>query len=783
MKGLSLLFSAAAAVLLIGCESELDTPTQDSIDESGFFAKFSPSDSILPFPNNLLFTDTLDGTLNIPTTDLAGGELDLVNALNSMNGFSTVAPISTTFSSAIDSTTLAIGTAVRVFEVTLNGSGVVTAVLNELDNTEVVATVSSVSGSDVNSPDPGANKLVISPLKPLKASTAYMVVLSNAIKGSNGDSAVSDTVYAFTKSTATLTTTSPVDATSLGEVKYSALLSTADADGNGTIDAGEATAALDSINSLEGLRQLTNLNEGAIETYTATNTPAITRSEMVLSWNFTTQSSGLSATHPLRIAKTNIVADPVHNVNSTALYTTTTVGGAGYADIHVGTLDVPYYLAADDDADFPLGDGPAKGFWENSGGAGSFTTPIDPTPVAQSTQTIPLLLSIPNATAPACVVAGDVPTCKGAGWPVVIFQHGITADRSSLLAIADSLAARGFAAVAIDLPMHGLLPTDATGLRTATAAYDTASAAGNLQERTFDVDYVDNTTGLAPGDTNIDTSGANYVNLPNMMTTRDNVYQSIADLFVLAKSLSESGAGTGLDYTGDTNGDFDPTKIYFVGHSLGGIVGASFLAIESIDADSVVIQDSVLAMPGGGIAKLLDGSASFGPVIEAGLGLSGVNKGTAEFETFLASAQMMIDAGDPINYASTIADVAYTQGILMFEVVGDGATNLSDLVVPNTVPDANDTSSTVPAVLSGTEPLITNMGLTQYNADDATTNLKAVVKFSAGHHSSLLKSTDANDELDATSAIVMTEMQTQAAQFLLTNGTLDVDDDTVLVAP
>ena len=66
----------------------------------------------------------------------------------------------------------------------------------------------------------------------------------------------------------------------------------------------------------------------------------------------------------------------------------------------------------------------------------------------------------------------------------------------------------------------------------------------SAQERLFDVDYVDNVTGLAPGGDGVDGSGANFVNLPNMMTTRDNVYQSIADLFLLAKSLSVSGAGT-----------------------------------------------------------------------------------------------------------------------------------------------------------------------------------------------------------------------------------------------
>lgn len=763
MKGLNLLLSAVIAATMIGCESALDTPTQDNINDDGFYPNFNPSPGgSIPFPNNLLFSGSTDATLEIPTTGLVGGELDLVNALNSMDGFSTVSPMSTTFSSAIDASTLTAGTSVRVFEVTLSGvGGAVTGVTAELTTSDFVATVSSVDGSDVNNPDPGANKLVITPLKPLKAGTSYAVVLTNGIKGTNGGAAYADLIYSFTKNDSALIS---APALTQGDVNYPGLLLNYDADASGLpLDGTEEATAVASITALEGVRQLTL----ALETQIVANaSPAISKSDIVLSWSFTTQSSGLSATHPLRIAKTNIAANPPHNIESTASFTTAAIpGGLGYANIHVGTLDVPYYLAADDDAELGAA-GPAVGFWENSGGAGSFTTPVDPTPVAQSTQTIPLLMSIPNATSP-----GSDGVKPAGGWPVVIFQHGITADRSSLLAIADSLAARGIAAVAIDLPMHGLLAADDTAnLRLLTDAFD-----NTVQERMFDVDYVNNTTGLAPGDGTVDTSGANYVNLPNMMTTRDNVYQSIADLFVLAKSLSVSGAGTGLDYTGDTNGDFDPTKIYFVGHSLGGIVGGSFLAIESIDGDSVNIQDSVLAMPGGGIAKLLDGSAAFGPVIEAGLGLNGVNKGTAEFETFLASAQMMIDAGDPINYASTIADAAYTQGVLMFEVVGDGATNPSDLVVPNSVPDANDTSGTVPAALSGTEPLITNMDLTQYNADNATTNLKAVVKYTAGDHSSLLDPT-------ASEAVTL-EMQTQAAQFLATDGALDVSDDTVIAAP
>lgn len=753
MNGLRLLISAAIAATLIGCEETPDTTNQDAINESGFFAKFSPSDGIIPFPNNLLFTGTTDGTINIDTTDLLGGELAVATALNSMDGFSTVAPISARFSSAIDATTLVAGTTVRVFEITLTG-GVVTAVGAELTDSDFAVSVSSVDGSDVTNPDPGANKLIITPLKPLNPSAAYAVVLTKGIKGTQGNDASADTIYAFTKSTSALVTPFPATNLDLSEVNYTALLSTADADGSGTIDAGEAAAALTSVNSLEGLRQLTNAAEAQI---VAAATPAITNNEIILSWNFTTQSTAISAGgNELTIARTNAPADPIHNINSTLTYTTTIVGGAGYANIHVGTIDVPYYQAAADDAEL-MGDGPAQGFWENSGGAGSFTTPIDREPVPQSTQTIPLLVSIPNADSPGS--DGVKPTN---GWPVVIFQHGITADRTSLLAIADSLSARGFAAVAIDIPLHGLLAADATGIEAATAAFDT-----NTTERHFDVDYVNNTTGLAPGGDGIDTSGANFVNLSYLMTTRGNLNQAIADLFVVTKSLVASGVGTGMDYTGDGDGDFDPAKIYFVGHSLGAMVGASFLAIETN------IKDAVLAMPGGGIAKLLDGSSTFGPVISAGLAANGVTKGTAEYESFLASGQMMIDGGDPVNYATTLA--SSSEGILMFEVIGNGVDNVSDLVIPNAVPDTNDTASTVPAVLSGTDPLLPLMVLDHLNADDATTNNLVVTKFTEGDHSSLLD--------PATSAAATAEMQYQAAEFLLGDGVLNVNDATVLEIP
>jgi pimeloyl-ACP methyl ester carboxylesterase len=326
----------------------------------------------------------------------------------------------------------------------------------------------------------------------------------------------------------------------------------------------------------------------------------------------------------------------------------------------------------------------------------------------------------------------------------VIFQHGITANRASLLAVADAMAQAGFAVVAIDLPMHGI-----TGLETnGTAAFLDAA-----HERTFNLDLVTqdaqgNITAAVP-DGITDSSGSHFINLTNLLNSRDNLRQSVSDLFTLTYALGGMSAG------GNT---FDTGNVYFMGHSLGGIVGLTFLGIEP----DTSVKDAVIAMAGGGIAKLLDGSAAFGPVIAGGLAANGVIKGTSDYESFLGAAQTTLDSGDPVNYASAAAS---GRGILFFEVVGGGGVP-SDLVVPNRVPDANDLSGTIPGPLSGTDPLVSvdanipnpGLGLTQYDTTQAASNLLALVRYNAGDHSSVLS--------PAGNAAVTTEMQTEAATFL-----------------
>ena len=344
-------------------------------------------------------------------------------------------------------------------------------------------------------------------------------------------------------------------------------------------------------------------------------------------------------------------------------------------------------------------------------------------PAVQDTKTIPLLMTIPNTSAK-----------PANGWPVVIFQHGITQNRTNLLAVADALAGAGYAAIAIDLPLHGV--TDTTNpLYQATL------------ERTFNVDYVgQNEDGVITStgpDGVIDSSGKHYINLASLLTSRDNVRQSASDLLALQNSL------IGLNSTID----IDESKVAFVGHSLGTIAAFGFL-------NNTVLESVTLAMPGGGIAELLNNSPEFAGEIEAGLASKGIMKGTAAYSSFILATQTVLDDADPINYAM---NVGATQNILAMEVVGNGTEGTSDQVIPNSV-------ATAP--LAGTEPLLTYMQTTNLTT---TTGVKPnqAARFTVGGHSSILKPD-----------VATLEMQTEMASFVGSAGsTVLVTDESLLYNP
>ncbi len=328
---------------------------------------------------------------------------------------------------------------------------------------------------------------------------------------------------------------------------------------------------------------------------------------------------------------------------------------------------------------------------------------------------IPVLTSIPTQC--------EMPST---GWPIVIFQHGITQNRTNLLALAQTYASICYASIAIDLPLHGI--TDKTN-----PLYMPG------YERTFDLDFLNNAASEPGSDGEPDPSGSWYINLQNPAISRDNILQSTADLMALRSAFGKVASLDGVK--------FDPNRVYYVGHSLGAMTPFPYLSKYNFRA-------SLLANPGGGIAQLLNNSERFGPIIASALANAGLQKGSAAYSRYMLLTQTIIDDADPINYASALRH----KKIFVYEVN-------RDRVIPNKV---------LGAPLSGTEPLLSQMNATNILKASIPLQPKVyVTKFLYGDHSSLL---------DPVYHEITKEMHSEMASYLASDGKMVQIEDTTLLA-
>lgn len=187
--------------------------------------------------------------------------------------------------------------------------------------------------------------------------------------------------------------------------------------------------------------------------------------------------------------------------------------------------------------------------------------------------------------------------------PVTIFQHGITRSKNDAIVLANAFNSLGIALIAIDLPLHGDLKADPAG-----------------------------------------DDGDGFINPAMPRVSRDNIRQGVVGLYALTQAI-ESGQ---TDLTGDSIPELAPgsaAKPFFIGQSLGSIVGTTFLATEPNTSRGV------LNVPGGRIVNLLLSSPTFGPPVREGLAANGVVEGTAQFAQFFMFTQAVLDDVDPLNYA------------------------------------------------------------------------------------------------------------------------------------
>lgn len=671
----------------------------------------------IPFPFDGLFAGFSDPTLNIPNPR----NVPFVTAANLGDGFSTTASLFFDMTGFVD---LATVTPNLLIVNSATGAVLKPGIDYALQGSAATTTVGTAQ-VPINRQ---RTRVLVEPLKPLAPSTRYLVAFKTGAKNSEGKGVLASAAFRVLRS-----------ATPVSQQSEPILASYSEAQ--------KAT--------LEQLRS--QLIRPVVEAFG--QLAQIPEDQLVLAWSFTTGSTD-------KTLKTLAAAATPHftQLQNTGA-NTSIIGAPGIADIYSGVIQVPYYLANSGGnanstaplstfwaADATKPDTAAKFLGQVPCGAfavgaalpdgqtakpSASTTLCFPLPVKKSDELIPLLVTVPNAN------SGQ--TKPANGWPVVIFQHGITRNRGDALPVAPALAAAGFVVVAIDLPLHGIVPTNPL------AALRQAG-----RERTFDLDLVNNSTSAPGPDGTPDGSGQHFINLASLITSRDNLRQAEIDLVTLSKSIA------GIDYDADGVPDFDASQVRFLGHSLGGVVGGTYLALD----DSV--GAATLAMPGMGIGKLLDASNAFGPVISAGLAASGVNEGTDDYESFIRFAQTLVDAADPVNY---LVDLKAKHPLHLIEVVND--TTLPNVAVAGPTRLGQD-KVTLTGFLSGTDPMIALLGLDvigPLSPPLATATQKTGAKlavatvFATGNHGSILDPSGS-----ASNAATTQEMQRQTANFLKSNG-------------
>ncbi len=228
---------------------------------------------------------------------------------------------------------------------------------------------------------------------------------------------------------------------------------------------------------------------------------------------------------------------------------------------------------------------------------------------------MPFLYLAPAGAAPA------------GGFPLVLFQHGITSRKEAALGLATALTARGFAILAIDLPLHGALAPAALQIQPGdSAAVQSQKQAG---------------------------WGQAFMAVGYPLATRTNLQQGIFDLQRLEAAVAAGGfaaLGTAAPST---------SNLRFVGQSLGAIVGTGYLASNVSPAASQPELDAamkgVLSVPGGRLAYLIQASPAFGPQVDAGLAAKGIAAGSPTYHAFFQVTQSVVDPMDPATLTSPLA--------------------------------------------------------------------------------------------------------------------------------
>ncbi|OMO26075.1 lipase [Vibrio splendidus] len=360
---------------------------------------------------------------------------------------------------------------------------------------------------------------------------------------------------------------------------------------------------------------------------------------------------------------------------------------------------------------------------------GGFLTEREPTPKITEELDITADIYVPNGWD------------KSSQLPTAIFIHGVTAERGTASLMAAEYTKKGYAVVAIDMPYHG-----------ERMRYDSSPEHVEISARA---------------------NKAFFINIDSPLALRSNLQQSVSDFLGLRYALSQESW-------------VDNDNVHLIGQSLGGIMSVMVSEFSQVSPDFHTNSDFAFntvnfVVPGQGLTNLVLSSQTLGPEMSEGVKKSpDVQRGIAETvipDTCTAEAtnqqcieplrefvelssdnallvnqlendifdlvvtdlkqgvQATIDSADPASFISR--QVAAEQPTLLLAAVGDcgetcdvGVDYVPDSVIPNTDPDN---------IRTGTEPLITALGLDPITGTSENTNVKrGAVRTTTGGHGTYL---------------------------------------------
>ncbi len=235
-------------------------------------------------------------------------------------------------------------------------------------------------------------------------------------------------------------------------------------------------------------------------------------------------------------------------------------------------------------------------------GAVSYWQDSDGTPI--STGNADDLKKFKDEKLEALVVLPKEPAPGPEGYPTFIYIHGVTSQKESILNIANAIADKGYAVVAIDQPMHN--------------------------SRGINKKSIINPKGLK-----INATGnvLDFVMPSNVLTTKGYMYQSLVDHLGLRMAVADGL----IDPQNSESNLFDINNIHLMGVSLGGIVATSEVALlrdawerHPEKRQQLEIKSASLSVPGGSIASIMLHSPALKGSVEKHM------KDSAAFRLYLA---------------------------------------------------------------------------------------------------------------------------------------------------